>query len=337
MTGAGAPGAAGIIKYLLTDPSIHLTVVDADENAIGKHLTTDFVQVPLAQDETFTKALLNIAVQKKIDLIIPLVSKELFPLSKNKKDFEEKGIRVLVSSQEVIDIANNKSKAYRYLLNKNIDVPQFRVVNTIDEFEKAARELNYPAKNICFKPSVANGSRGFRIISNKTNEFDLLFNQKPSTTYISYANALRILSSRQFPELLVSEYLPGDEYSVDCLAREGKAKLIVPRIRKKMINGISVQGELVENKKIIDYCERIIEAIGLHGNIGIQVKYSDNHIPLLLEINPRMQGTTVSALGAGINFLWLAIKQEMNLPIAPEELNVKWGTKFSRYWTEVFY
>jgi len=69
------------------------------------------------------------------------------------------------------------------------------------------------------------------------NELDLLFNHKPSAVYISFKEAVRILSSGSFPELLVSEYLPGDEYSVDCLADHGETILAVPRVRKKMING----------------------------------------------------------------------------------------------------
>jgi carbamoyl-phosphate synthase large subunit len=60
-------------------------------------------------------------------------------------------------------------------------------------------------------------------------------------------------------------------------------------------------------------------------------------MPLILEINPRVQGTISSALGAGVNVPVLAIKQELGLPIDSSELQVKWGVKFSRYWTEVFY
>jgi carbamoyl-phosphate synthase large subunit len=113
--------------------------------------------------------------------------------------------------------------------------------------------------------------------------------------------------------------------------------LIVPRARYKTINGISVQGAFINNQAIIDYCRQIIEVIGLHGNIGIQVKFSNNNQPLLLEINPRVQGTIVAALGAGVNLPVLAIKQELGLPIQPGEMQVKWGTKFSRYWKEVYY
>ncbi|MBL7722079.1 MAG: ATP-grasp domain-containing protein, partial [Chitinophagaceae bacterium] len=75
----------------------------------------------------------------------------------------------------------------------------------------------------------------------------------------------------------------------------------------------------------------------LHGNIGIQVKANDEGEFLVLEINPRVQGTISASLGAGVNLPLLAVKQELGLPILPEELIIKWGVRFSRYWEEVFY
>ena len=174
-------------------------------------------------------------------------------------------------------------------------------------------------------------------MTNQINELDLLFNYKPNSTYISLNDAVRILSSGAFPELLVSEYLPGEEYSVDCLANHGESVLIVPRVRIRMINGISVEGEFVKEDSIITYCTQIIKELQLHGNIGIQVKKSTAGQFLILEINPRVQGTIAAALGAGINLPVLAVKQELGLPITPEELTIKWGTKFSRHWSEVFY
>ncbi|MGZ8537880.1 MAG: ATP-grasp domain-containing protein [Flavisolibacter sp.] len=337
MTGAGSPGAPGIIHCLNQDTRVHLTVADADSNATGKYMHDDFIQIPKAEDPVFSETLLNICLKKKISIVMPLVTRELFPFSKNKKLFRDNGIQVLISSEESINIANNKSSCYEYLKNKGIAVPSFFVVHTVEEFIHAAAALGHPKKQLCFKPSVSNGSRGVRIVSDTIDESDLVFNCKPGQLNISYAHALHILSIKPFPELLVSEYLPGDEYSVDCLADHGKVKLIVPRIRKKMINGISVQGEFIKNERIIEYSRSIIEATGVHGNIGLQVKYSERKEPLLLEINPRVQGTIVAALGAGINLPLLAVKQELNLEIPEDELTINWGVRFSRYWKEVFY
>jgi carbamoyl-phosphate synthase large subunit len=337
MTGGGAPGAAGILHCLKQDPSFNITVADANPNAIGKYLNNDFETILFADNPNFVDEVLSLCRRKNIHIILPLVTKELIPLSKRSNEFEPAGAKLLVSPASSLEIANNKSNLYEFLQWRGIAIPKFQIAETIEQFKIAVEDLGYPSKQVCFKPSISNGSRGFRIITEQINELDLLFNHKPSSTYISLNDAIRILSSGPFPELLISEYLPGEEYSVDCLANHGEPVLIVPRVRKRMINGITVEGEFIKEETIISYCSKIIKELQLHGNIGIQVKKSDSGQFLLLEINPRVQGTISAALGAGVNLPVLAIKQELNLPISPEELLIKWGTSFSRYWNEVFY
>lgn len=337
MSGAGAPGAAGILKCLQQDKSVHVVCADADPDATGKYLANDFVSIPAAGNSDFTDTALSICRKKNIHVLMPLVTKELIPLSQRIKEFELAGTKLLVSSAASLEIANNKSRLYEFLQWRGLKIPDFRVVENVEQFQNAVAELGHPSKQVCFKPSVSNGSRGFRIISEQFNEADILFNQKPSNVFIRLNDALRVLSSAPFPELLVSQYLPGDEYSVDCLCNHGKALLVLPRLRKKMVNGISVKGEFVKKDQIIDYCTRIIKELQLHGNIGIQVKADEEGEFLVLEINPRVQGTISAALGAGVNLPLLAVKQELGLPIMPDELIVKWGVRFSRYWEEVFY
>lgn len=337
MTGAGAPGAAGIIKCLLQDSSIRLCIADADERAAGRYLHAPFFHIPSAGDPSYTDALLQLCQQQQIQLILPLVTKELFPLSQNKERFQKAGVRVMVSSASAIHIANDKGACYRFLQNAGVPVPAYRLVTTVEEFIHAADALGHPQEPFCFKPAIANGSRGFRVVADAINEAEQLFQLKPYNTFITYAHALRILSSQPFPPLVVAAFLPGEEYSVDCVAHEGEALLVVPRLRLKQINGISVQGRFVNDEGIIRYCKTIIKTIGLHGNIGLQVRRSKAGKPLLLEVNPRVQGTIVAALGAGINLPLLAVKNELQLAITEKEKQVKWGTSFSRYWTEVFY
>jgi carbamoyl-phosphate synthase large subunit len=337
MTGGGAPGAAGILKCLHKEPAFNVVVADANPDAIGKYLNNSFETIPYATDPVFAETMIALCRKKNIHVLLPLVTRELIPLSQHQQAFELAGVKLLASSTASLEIANNKSRLYEFLQWRGIAIPDFRIVETVEQFIIAIEELGYPHQPVCFKPSVSNGSRGFRIIDESINEPDLLFNYKPSSTFIKRSDAIRILSAAPFPELLVSEYLPGEEYSVDCLANQGQSVLIVPRLRKRMINGISVEGEFVQEQSIIDYCRAIIAALQLHGNIGLQVKKSVSGQFLLLEINPRVQGTIAAGLGAGINLPVLAAKQALGLPISPDELAVKWGTKFLRYWEEVFY
>ena len=337
MTGAGAPGAAGILHCLSQDPHLNVITADANPNAVGRYLSNEFITIPRADDPGFIDALLSICRQKNIHVLMPLVTRELLPLSLNDQAFALSGCKILVSRSSSLEIANDKGRLYEFLQWRGIETPAFKIVETYDQYREALKELGYPGKDLCFKPTVSNGSRGFRVLKPAINEKDLLFNYKPANSYISDVDADRILASGNFPQLLISEYLPGSEYSVDCLADDGETILAVPRRRTKMVQGISVEGEFVNDNDVIGYCSRIIFELKLTGNIGIQVKESYSGKKLILEINPRVQGTISAALGAGINFPVLAIKKALGIAILPEELQVRWGTKFSRYWREVFY
>lgn len=337
MTGAGAPGAAGIIRCLTADPSINLWVADANPNAVGKHLHNQFFTLPKATEEDFISVITHNCEKHGITIIMPLVTRELFPFSKYKSELAAKGIKVLVSDEQALNIANDKGKLYHYLDEAGVMTPAYQTANTINQLDEAITDLGYPHKPVAIKPCVSNGSRGFRILDANVNEYDLFFNEKPTAVYITPEKLKEILSGHEFPEMLVSEYLPGDEYSVDCLAKNGETLLCLPRVRRKMVNGISTEGEFIRDENIINYCKQIIKAIRLHGNIGIQVKQAADGTFKILEINPRVQGTIVAALGAGINLPLLAIQAELGQTITTTQDDVKWGTKFSRFWDEVFY
>lgn len=337
MTGAGAPGAAGIIHCLRQLPAVHITVADARPATPGRLLADDFILVPKGDEPGFTDTLLAACREKNIHLIMPLVTRELLPLAGRIPEFELAGATVMVSPASSLEIAIDKGRLYQFLQWRGMAVPDFRLVENVDQFINAAHELGYPERAICFKPCQSNGSRGFRILDPSADEQQLLFAEKPGTAHITFDEAVRILSKQPFPELLLTEYLPGDEYSVDCLADAGQPIVVVPRIRRRIVNGISAEGEFLNEKDLIDYSGQVIRELKLHGNIGIQFRRSATGFPGILEINPRVQGTISAALGAGVNLPVLAVRQALHLPIRPEETAVQWGTRFSRYWTEVFY
>lgn len=346
MTGAGAPGGPGIIKALKKDKNICLHVCDVNPRASGRYLNRSrFFTIPKANSPDFMPEILAQCLKKNIQVVFPLVTMELFQLAEHKALFEKAGIKVLVSDKENLDIANNKSRLCQHLKENGILTPDFEVVKAGDfeGFLQAFKTLGYPERPLCVKPSISNGSRGVRIIDESVDKFDLLFHHKPNNLYMTFDEITEILrghfkqanNEQNFPELLISEVLTGEEYTIDTIVNQGKPELILPRVRTKMNNGISVEGQFIENQEIIDYCFQILTSLKLHGNIGIQVKRAVDGRFKILEINPRIQGTSVAAMGLGINLPLLAVKQEMGekIDIPP----IKWGTCFSRYYQEVFY
>ena len=84
------------------------------------------------------------------------------------------------------------------------------------------------------------------------------------------------------------------------------------------------------------YVNKIVETLpGLNGPIGFQVKESASGDFLLLESNPRIQGTSTAAMGLGINLPLNSVYSAIGRRIPT--VNLKSGVCFSRYYEEVFY
>ena len=127
MTGAGSPGGPGIIQALKKNTKINLHIADANPNASGRYISTDcfFHQLPMADSKNFIETLLNLCINKKISVLLPLVTKELFKLSVYKKKFLKKGIKLIVSDEDALFLANNKCLLYQHLKKKKLMYQNF--------------------------------------------------------------------------------------------------------------------------------------------------------------------------------------------------------------------
>jgi carbamoyl-phosphate synthase large subunit len=339
MTGAGAPGGPGIIKSLTKLGYIDLFIADANDEVSGRYLIPQkFFCIPRADDPSFCEEVLDLCTREKINVVFPLVTKELLRFSENLDTFQKHGVKVIVSEPESLSIAVNKCRLYEHLNKNKIELPGFKVATNYKEFLDAINFIGYPEKPFCIKPGFSNGSRGVRIVDSSIDKFDLLFNHKPNALCIGYDELNSILKLQAFPELLVSEVLPGHEITIDTIVDDGRVELILPRKRLKMVNGISVQGEFFYNESIVKYTSQVLNSLQLDGPIGIQLKQNNDGDYRILEINPRIQGTSVAALGLNINLPEIAVRNALGLPNQYPSLNdIKWGTKFFRFYNEVFY
>ena len=263
------------------------------------------------------------------------MTRELQVLSENVKLFEKNNIALRISEPEQLKTANNKYSLMSFCRDNYIPIPDFYLVNSKDDFIKKSEMLGYPERQICFKPPVSNGLRGFRIISDSINRMNVIMNEKPNNVFIGFEEFLQIADeSKWFPQLLLMEYLPGEEYSVDVLANRGKCIKVIPRLRDKLKMGISFVGTVVKEEQIIGYSGRLVERLGLDGNIGLQFRKDANGIPKIIESNPRLQGTVILCTAAGYNMVYNSVK--LAVGEMPEEAELRWGTKMIRYWEELF-
>jgi carbamoyl-phosphate synthase large subunit len=137
-----------------------------------------------------------------------------------------------------------------------------------------------------------------------------------------------------FPELVVSEYLPGQEYSVDLLVKNGEPLVVVSRRRDVTRLGISIIGTVEDNEEVVKVAKDTVRSLHLNYNINIQLKYSTDRIPKVIEINPRVSGTIVMCTGSGVNLPYLATKLALGEEIP--KVTPRYGTRMLRYYEEIF-
>lgn len=336
MTGAGSPGAAGIIKSLQRSSKIKLFVADMDPCASGRFLHKDFFHIPAAGAPNFISQLTSVCVENQIDIIFPLVTNELLILSENRKLFETFGTKIIVSEPGALNKVNDKGELYNLLRDSNLPCPEYYISDNVTDLIFHVNTFLEKNKQCVIKPCLGNGSRGVRIITNEVNRYDLLFKEKPNSLYMSPEDLVATLDRKSIPKMIISEHLSGEEVTVDTLIKNGKVQLLLIRRRTKMTGGISVNGNFIENKQIEksinDICSKVI---GLSGPIGFQLKQNSAGFFHFIECNPRIQGTSVAAMGLGIDLPLMAVNLEIGESIAKQYRRS--GVGFCRYFEEIFY
>lgn len=298
LTGAGAPGFYGI--YTCLKDQFEIYTADADPLASGRFLNLPFKAIPKAKETGFIESVLDLCEEWGIQALLTFVTAELETIAKFKASFASKGIKLFLPNEEQLQISNNKYLLYKSLQNNHIGTPDFVACKDKDSLLKAIDAIKPISGKRVFKPAVSNGSRGLRILHEGPRKANALFEEKPGSPDIHISDFLGLLPEK-FPLSIVTEYLPGAEYSVDMICNEGTALLTLPRERLKTRGGVSVQCRADFRKDIIAYCENIVSVLKLHGFIGIQLKLRENGEPVIIEINPRLQGGTSMWSSVGIN------------------------------------
>jgi hypothetical protein len=168
----------------------------------------------------------------------------------------------------------------------------FEDVIPVPKIYKIGDKIKYP---VFLKPDVGQGTKGTHKVE-KLADVEFYLNEDSS--------------------LLILEYLPGKEYTVDCFTNsEGKLLFSEGRERRRINNGISVNTMRVENPKFRELAKAINEKISLQGAWFYQVKEREDGELVLMEIAPRIAGTMGLFRVMGVNFVQLSLFDKMGLTV----------------------
>jgi len=334
ITSAGAPSSLGVLRCLAVRPDVVVLGCDADPEALAGDVYPQFQVVPDAADSGFLPRLLATVDVFRPDALLPLSSPDMLVIAGAVDEFQRRGCQVVCSPHSTLTLCTSKSLVYGAAVDAGVPVPKHTVATNVDAFTSAVESLWDRGHDACFKPDASSGGRGFRIIDNDVDEFSQLLRGKGRPDRITLREAQRILSSHRPFSILVSEYLPGDEYSVDCLVVNGEAVVIAPRLRRRIERGVSVYSVLIPDEEAISLARRLCGCMEFRGPIGIQTRRSASGQLRLLEVNARIQGSSPGLLEAGANLPLTAVLAQCKA-LEPMEVALRWHTTFRRHSAEL--
>jgi hypothetical protein len=178
--------------------------------------------------------------------------------------------KLICADKTTTEICRDKKKTYEIL--KDCDfIPQ--VFDTVDELP------------VFIKPSEGQGSVGAKLINSITE------------------------LPQDLSSYVICEYLPGEEYTVDCLTdKNGVLKIVSPRSRKRMMAGVCVSGKTeILTDEIHNIADQINQRLNFKGLWWFQIKRDKNNNWKLLEISTRCAGTMCLTRARGINLPLLSV------------------------------
>lgn len=193
----------------------------------------------------------------------------------------ERGVKILGTSLENIDGAEDRDKFEHALTELGIPQPKGKTALSVEEAVGIATDIGYP---VLVRPSYVLGGRAMEIVY---HEEELLYYMK---------NAVKI--NPEHP-VLIDRYLTGKEIEIDAIC-DGES-VIIPGIMEHIERAGVHSGDSIAvyppqslsadvMAKLVDYTERLAKGLGIIGLLNIQYVVSKGEV-FVIEVNPRSSRT----------------------------------------------
>lgn len=249
----------------------------------GKFVFNTYIGgVPFVTNPNLIPELRKIIADYKIDAIYPAMDSVIHFLKSHE---EELGCMVIAPEKSVTEICLSKLKTYKTLQGV-IPVPKLYQKEEVNE---------YP---VFLKPEIGYSAHGTKKVNN-LKELEQHLQEEPSC--------------------LIMDFLPGEEYTVDCFTDRNRQLLFHGvRVRKRISNGISVNtipfdGDLTEFTTII---QAINAHLPMRGAWFAQLKRNKDGKLVLMEIAARFGGSSSLLRAQGVNFAALTLFDAFNYDVS---------------------
>lgn len=244
--------------------------------------------VPSSGGIDYVPALLEITRRHHVGLLVPMTDLDLRSLARQRDRFAAAGCTVMVGSEPAVSLCRDKARCNALFAQAGLGTI---ATHSLEEFHK---QPFYP----CFvKPIRGSASVG--------------------TGMIRSERELRAHIHTYGDLLLVQEYVPGQEFTIDVYrSRDGTVRCVVPRQRLAVRSGEVEKGITVRDQMLIDDTIKLSELLGdIWGVFCCQCRRPDGERARFFEINARFGGGSPLAIAAGANLPLYLIQEVLGLPI----------------------
>ena len=219
-----------------------------------------------------------VRLEKPVGVVVAFGGQTAIKLT---KFLDSRGVRILGTSADGIDLAEDRARFDALLETFGIRRPSGRGVRTMEEALAAAEELGYP---VLLRPSYVIGGQNMTIA-------------RDAATAETYMRG--ILAGGIENPVLVDKYMPGTELEVDVIS-DGE-DVLIPGImehieRAGVHSGDSIAVYPPYNlsdsflERICEVSEKLALALGTRGLVNIQYLIFENEL-YVIEVNPRASRT----------------------------------------------
>lgn len=262
-------------KVIATDMStIAPAIYEADKYYI----------VPRITEPGYIDIILDICKKENISGVFSLIDPELSLLAENEEKFKNIGTTVIGSSYELCERALDKMQMFQWLRSHGYNCAKSYVDKNEFFADVKTGKANYPA---FVKPVRGSASIAIsKVFDNET--VDLLFDHSDN--------------------LMIQEYLDGQEIGADCYIDLLSGELVSVFTKKKIVMraGETDKSVSFKDEKLFELIKKFVNESGWRGQIDIDI-FEINGEYHISEVNPRFGGGYPHAYECGADHMKLIV------------------------------
>jgi predicted ATP-grasp superfamily ATP-dependent carboligase len=311
VTDAGLGSAVSTIRSLAARGH-HVVAASPEPRAAGffSRAAAETVRYPSPRldPEGAVETLLAAAIDRRVELIVPVTDEVIIPLAAARNRFDGR-CALALPPDEALAVARDKDATLALARRLGVPVPRGALVGAAVDARGSVDELGWP---VVVKP------RSSRVLNGHGIE----------ALNVSYASSLARLEEQLAPldglcPVLLQEYCRGEAYGVELLLHEGRplAAFQHRRLHEVPITGgaSSYRESVALDPTLYYYSVSLLEALRWTGLAMVEFKVGEDG-PRLMEINGRIWGSLPLAVRAGMDFPALLADLYLHGPPPPGEV-----------------